>query len=185
MKKYLATLSSESSPEPDQTQKRKKRYELTSDEEALDDFLELDPAPKSYPHTRKRQRPHHSLDNDDDDDHVSVVDDSHKQLVLFQPPKSVHPTNHYRSQNSPDRSKDDTRLIFESQDEELLVDEKQVREDESDQLDEGSVHIESESLAQLQPVQLQIADESVDGPKVSWLCIWFMTVSNQLLDLIN
>ncbi|KAH9807932.1 hypothetical protein DFH28DRAFT_912234 [Melampsora americana] len=103
MKKYLATISSDTSPKPDQIRKRKKRDERSSNEEPLDRHPELDPAP-TYPHTRKRQRLPHS--SDDDDDH------------------------------------------------------------ESDQLDNGSVHIDS-GLAQLQPVRLQIPEESVESPKVT------------------
>ncbi|KAH9822545.1 hypothetical protein DFH28DRAFT_882006 [Melampsora americana] len=69
MKKYLATLSSDTSPEPHPFQKRKKRDGGSSDEEPLDRHPGLEPAP-TYPHTRKRQRlPYSSDDDDDRDDH--------------------------------------------------------------------------------------------------------------------
>ncbi|KAH9812416.1 hypothetical protein DFH28DRAFT_1084270 [Melampsora americana] len=89
MKKYLATLSSQSSPEPEKSssQTRKRKIELSSEEEALDDSeSDLSPEPKSHSHTQKRQRAQHSLDNNE---HV-IVDESHKQLVRFKPSRNLH-----------------------------------------------------------------------------------------------
>ncbi|EGF97646.1 uncharacterized protein MELLADRAFT_84804 [Melampsora larici-populina 98AG31] len=94
MRKYLATLSSDSSPEPDRSRKRTNRYELTSDEEALDESPELDPAPKPYPHTRKRQYPAVSISEPQDQEadrfeeiiHVNSASSAQVQLVQLQQP---------------------------------------------------------------------------------------------------
>ncbi|KAH9814652.1 hypothetical protein DFH28DRAFT_1167316 [Melampsora americana] len=138
MKKYLATLSSQSSPEPEKSssQTRKRKIELSSEEEALDDSeSDLSPEPKSHSHTQKRQRAQHSLDNNE---HV-IVDESHKQLVRFKPSRST---------------------------EQISLD--QFHDQDLHRFEEELIHVESSLTVQhLQSPSIPGRDGSPDGPKKS------------------
>ncbi|KAH9821812.1 hypothetical protein DFH28DRAFT_1079022 [Melampsora americana] len=138
MKKYLATLSSQSSPEPEKSssQTRKRKIELSSEEEALDDSeSDLSPEPKSHLHTQKRQRAQHSLDNNE---HV-IVDESHKQLVRFKPSRST---------------------------EQISLD--QFHDQDLHRFEEELIHVESSLTVQhLQSPSIPGRDGSPDGPKKS------------------